>query len=608
MSDLAQMPIRLGLLAPVREVLLDLPPVNALGTEMRRALSVALAEAEAEIAVEAVVIRAEGRGFSAGADIQEFGAPPQDPDLASLCQQLEAMKKPTVVAIHGMALGGGLELALAARGRIALADAQVGLPEVTLGILPGAGGTQRLPRLIGAEQALRLMLTGRPISAAEALALGILDQVVENGLAEAALAMVAALVGKVVQPSSERREGMRDGLAYQAACTQARARVQDGRLPAPRRIVDCVEAAQLLPFAQGQAFERAAFADLVDTPESAGLRHVFFAERAAGRMDEARVTPRALHRIGVMGAGRPDLVLAALGAGWPVALVDPQRPALVSALEQIAAEQERAVQQQRLAESVREAEWARLTPSLGAAGLADADLVLVTDAALLAEAAEATRPGCVLVLTGRGAGIEGPRAADMLGLRLPPNGRLGELVVGTQAAPEAVATTLALLRRMGRLAVRSAAPGGVAGRVIVAGRAAVTHLVGAGYAEAQVAAALTGFGLGALAGPVPAGVQSGRDADEIVTRVLSAMANEGARLLGKGLAARPSDIDLGAVLLHGFPRWEGGPMFWADRRGLMILRRDLRVWAEEAPDLWAPAPLLTEMASRGRPFADLNRL
>jgi len=261
----------------VLELVIDAPPVNALGHAVRAALAGAIAQAEADGTVKAVVIRAAGRTFPAGADIAEFGQPPRAPLLPDLCNQIEACTKPVIAAIHGTALGGGLELALAAQVRVARADARLGLPEVLLGILPGAGGTQRVPRLIGAEQALRLMLTGRPIAAAEALALGLVDLVVEDGLEAAALSMAEAVIGTSLLPTCARNEGMRDAPAYQAAVVAARVAQHASRLPAPMRIVECVEAAQLLPFDQGLAFERAAFQDLVASPEAQGLRHAFFA-------------------------------------------------------------------------------------------------------------------------------------------------------------------------------------------------------------------------------------------------------------------------------------------------------------------------------------------
>ncbi len=591
-------------------LVIDQPPVNALSHPLRLALSDALRAAQADPDIAAIVIRAEGRSFAAGADITEHGKPTQAPLLSDLCAQIESGPKPVVAALQATALGGGLELALAAHGRVALVTAQVGLPEVNLGILPGAGGTQRLPRLIGAEQALRLMLAGTPITAAEALALGLLDHVVEGDLQTASLDLARSLIGKPLPRSGQCRIGMRDGLAYQNAIVAARNRLGDGRLPAPLRIVECVEAAQLLPIEQGLTFERAAYDDLVATPEAAALRYAFLAERRAARFPESATVPRDLQRIGVMGVGAVGLVLPLLLAGFPVVLVDGNRPALVTALEQIAAGLEQHVVSGALSETARDGHWARLTPALGVAAFADADLVVVAEAEALREAAEGTTAGVVLALTGRGAGIEGPRARDMLGLRLiGAENRLAEMMVGPQTEPKAVATLAQLCRKIGRGVVRSAAPGGVAGRVMVAGRAAVLHLRNAAVAEADLAAALTQFGLPMLLGSAGAPQKGTTDTarlHQITAQVLAAMANEGSRLLGRGMALRPSDIDFALVAGYGFPRWEGGPMHWADQRGLMVLRKDLRAWASEGPELWTPAPLFDSLISDGRKLADLT--
>ncbi|MDN5789073.1 enoyl-CoA hydratase/isomerase family protein, partial [Pseudorhodobacter sp.] len=247
-------------------VWIDNPPVNALGHALRAALAGAIEAASLNPGVRAVALLAKGRTFPAGADISEFGKPPQPPLLPDLCKLVESCPKPVVAGLHGTALGGGLELALSAHARIALSDARVGLPEVGLGILPGAGGTQRLPRLIGAPAALRMMITGKPISAEEALSLGLLDRVVERDLADATVTLALHMAANPPVPTRDRREGMADAKAYFSAIATARAAQVGTALPGPARIIDCVEAAMLLPFDQGLAFERAAFAELVVTP------------------------------------------------------------------------------------------------------------------------------------------------------------------------------------------------------------------------------------------------------------------------------------------------------------------------------------------------------
>ena len=588
---------------------MDAPPVNALSQALRAALWQALDLAEADPQIGAIVLAALGRTFPAGADITEFDAPAQAPGLPELCDRIEACTKPVVAALHGTALGGGLELALAAHGRVALASAKLGLPEIHLGVLPGAGGTQRLPRLIGAEQALRLMLTGRPVPAAEALALGLLDRVVEDGLAQAAADEVQRLLarGGDLPRSRDRRDGMRDGLVYQRVVAAARSQLAQHRLPAPLRIVECVEAAQLLPFDAGLAFEAAAFADLLATPQSAALRHAFLAERRAARFAETRISPRPdlppLRRVGLLGAAGADMALPLLQAEVEVVLVDPARTRLVQALERLAALQEQAVAAGRLTQARRDLDWARLGSALGVAALAECEAVLVADAALMPEAIEATAPGTLLALVGRGAVAPQHRAGDILGFR-PSGGRLVELVVTPDTQPAQVLQAQALARLSGHAVLRCGLPGGVAGRLMAAGRAAVAHLVMQGEPEEAVAAALIGFGLPALA-PPGQGAEA-RPGAQVLARVLSAMANEGARLLGAGIVENPAEIDFALVAGQGFPRWEGGPMYWADQRGLLILRRDLELWAPEAPEIWAIAPVLADLAARGARFRDLG--
>ncbi|MCU0856104.1 MAG: enoyl-CoA hydratase/isomerase family protein [Rhodobacteraceae bacterium] len=244
---------------------IDNPPVNALSQPVRAGLARLVGQAAADPAVEAIVIAAAGRTFPAGADLAEFGKAAADPRLPDLLALIEATPKPVVAAIHGSALGGGLELALACHYRLAAEDARLGLPEVTLGLVPGAGGTQRLPRLAGARVALDLMLKGRPVSADEAAEAGIVDGVVEGDLESAALSFAQSLKdeGLGPRPTSEIAAGFADPADYLAAVAEAREAQRAGPLEAPRRIVDCVEAALLMPFETGMAYERAAFEDLV---------------------------------------------------------------------------------------------------------------------------------------------------------------------------------------------------------------------------------------------------------------------------------------------------------------------------------------------------------
>ena len=678
-------------------LVVDNPPVNALGLAVRAGLWDGIAAAEADAGVRAIVIRADGRTFPAGADISEFGKPPADPWLPQVCDRIESCTKPVVAAIHGTALGGGLEVALAAHWRIAHASAKVGLPEVNLGILPGAGGTQRTPRLVGAAAALELMISGKPVGAVQALAMGLLDEVTEGDLPAAALALARRLVaqGAAPRPTRERREGMRDPVAYEQAVAAARAAHAAGRLPGPRRITDCVEAALLLPFDQGQAFERAAFAELVASPESAGLRHAFFAERRCAKMPEASVTPRPLAHVGVVGGGLmgAGIAYACLSAGLSVTLLERDREALVAGLERVARLQQGAVDKGRMTPAARDADWARLTGALDPAQLAPCDLAIEAvfedfdvKADVLRKLDAALRPGAVIATNTSYLDVNAlaavtARPADVVGLHFfsPAHVmRLLEIVVGGQTAPDVVATGLLLARKLGKVAVRSGVCDGFIGnRILSAYRQVAEYLVEDGASPAQVDRAMRGFGmpLGPFEVSDMAGLQiawarrkrqaatrdpalryvaiadrlceAGRfgqstgkgwyvydgrkpvedpevtaliaaeraakgiapqdfSDDEIRTRLLVAMANEGAKILAEGIALRPSDIDVVKLFGYGFPRWEGGPMHWADRFGILQLKQAVERFAPQAPAFWVPAPNLDGMIRNGTRFAALN--
>ena len=675
---------------------IDAPPVNALGAAVRAGLAEGLDAALTDPAIGAIVICAVGSSFSAGADIREFGRPPPQgvPGLPELCNRIEASAKAVIAAIQGAALGGGLELALAAHVRVAGSRARFGLPEVALGLLPGAGGTQRAPRLVGAGPALRLMLTGKPVSAPEALAMGLVDAVVED-VEQTAVALGADLADDRKPPvrTRDRQDGLQDVVRFQADVAAARAAAH-GRLPAPGRIVDCVEAAMLLPFDRGLVFERAAFEDLAASPESVGLRRAFFAERRAAVFPEAGALAHPVSHVGLVGLGETGAALAMLllQAGLRVTAVVKGSGPLEAGLSRVARLQEDAIAAGRLSDDARAPDRARLLPASDLSALAGCDLVIealpedeALKAAVLADIGRLLRPGAVIATTVSWLdpavlGSASGRAADVVGLHLcapAQRMRLAELGVSAQTGAEAVATLAALMRRIGKLPVRvRAAPGLVGNRVMAALHTAADLLLEEGAGPYQVDAALQdyGFALGPyraldLAGlqrglahrrregqagrpvaggdladmPVGAGrigQETGRGyylhdakgmrddpdvlslldelrsakgivprrvgSDEIRLRCLSALANEAAKVLGEGLAQRPSDIDAILVAGYGFPRWQGGPMAWAADRGLLVLRADLRRFAAQAPAFWAVAPLIDDLIRDGRQLDDLD--
>lgn len=296
--------VRFRVLDGVAVVTLDAPPVNALSAPLRAGLWDVLGRCGENPDIKAIVITATGKMFSAGADIREFGATARPPSLPQLCDLIETHSKPVVVAVQGQALGGGAEVALAAHYRIATQDARLGLPEVSLGLVPGAGGTQRLTRLIGAEPALQMMLSTSSMDSAAAHRLGLVDAVVQGDIASGAIAFARHLIqgGQGPRRTRDNRAHLTDGRAHQGVVGKARATLSHNPLYAPARVIDCVEAAGLLPFDAGLAFEADAFARCMDHPQSVALRHVFMAER---KIDSVLLDRRdgGFHPVAPMGMG-----------------------------------------------------------------------------------------------------------------------------------------------------------------------------------------------------------------------------------------------------------------------------------------------------------------
>src|SRR3989442_2834772 len=326
----AAAPVTRQLRGKILLVTIDNPPVNALGVDVRRGLVDAIDAAEANPAVAAVLIAGAGRNFIGGADIREFGQPPQPPSLPEVCNRIEACRKPVIAAIHGAALGGGLEVALAAHYRLATAGAKLGLPEVQLGLLPGAGGTQRTPRLIGVKAALDLMLSGRHASAKEALSLGLVDRLggSDDTLAEGlAYAQELLLAGAPVRRTRDATAALADRGAARAALEAARTETakKSRGLLSPMQIIEAVEAALEQPFDAGLARERELFLQCMQSPQRAGLIHAFFAEREVVKAPETKAAkPRPITSVGVIGGGTmgAGIAVAVLDAGLPVTMIE----------------------------------------------------------------------------------------------------------------------------------------------------------------------------------------------------------------------------------------------------------------------------------------------
>ena len=498
---------------PVAVVTLDNPPVNALSHAVRRALTEMAEQLDEDDAVEAVVLTCAGRTFIAGADVTEFGKPPAPPHLPDVVHRIEAASKPWVAAIHGSALGGGLEVALGCAARVAAPDASLGLPEVTLGIVPGAGGTIRTPRLVGVEKAVELVTSGKPVRAAAAQAMGLIDAVIEGDLVAGAVDYAAGLArNRCIIPIRQRAvTSMPD--AFWDDKREALKRSARGEI-APLRALDCVRKATETDFPTAAAYERDTFLDLRAGAQSAALRAVFFAERAAPRPPELKdMKPRALRGIGVIGGGTmgAGIAAAALDAGLAVTLIERDDEALARGKANLKTILDAAVKRGRLS---AEAAAARLAGVVGASdhsALADADLVieavfedLDVKRAVFAQAGKAVRPDAVLATNTSYldpdaifAGVPGPERCLGLHFFSPAHiMRLLEIVPARATAPDVVATGFALARAMNKIPVRAGVCDGFIGNRILKGtRAQAERLVLAGASPTQVDAALRAFGL-----------------------------------------------------------------------------------------------------------------
>lgn len=503
-------------------ITLDHPPVNALSVDVRRDLAAAVQAGQADPQVRAILLVGAGKNFIAGADIREFGKPPKPPILPDVCNQIEACTKPVVAALHGAALGGGLEVAMAAHYRVALPSAKLGLPEVTLGLLPGAGGTQRTPRLIGAAAALDLMLSGKPLSAADALKAGLVDTVVDAGASsdDALAAGLAYTRQLLAQGSGPRRS--RDAtaaladkataLAEAAAAGERVAKTLRG-LYSPAKIVQAVRAAIEQPFDEGLATERALFLQCVDSPQRAGLVHAFFAERDTTKIPELKeARPRRLETIGIVGGGTmgAGIAVAVLDAGLPVVMVEQDEAALERGRARVANVYELLVKKGRISDDERQARLARLTGATTYDALDNADLIIEAvfedmdvKLAVFAQLDRVAKPGAVLATNTSyldvnriASATRGP--ADVLGLHFfsPANiMKLLEIVVGQHTSPETVATGFELARRLRKTPVRAGVCDGFIGnRILAVHRQAADMMMEDGASPYDIDAAVREFG------------------------------------------------------------------------------------------------------------------
>ncbi|WP_174280303.1 3-hydroxyacyl-CoA dehydrogenase NAD-binding domain-containing protein [Sphingomonas bacterium] len=456
---------------------IDYPPVNALGVAVRRGLDEGFRTFDADPAVKAIILICAGRTFFAGADIAELGKPIAKPDLGAVFDILDHGSKPVIAAIHGTALGGGYELALACHHRIAVPSSKVGLPEVKLGLLPGAGGTQRLPRIVGAAVALDLISSGRPVSAPEALGLGMIDALAAEGsLRKDAIAFARGLVD-AARPSQRVRDRddklvpARENPGLFDAFLARNGRAFRG-LKAPASIVEAVRAAVTLPFDEGMKREAELLGPLMASTESQAQRYAFFAERETGKIpDIPSANPTLpIARVGVIGAGTMGggIAMNFLNAGLPVTIVETAQDALDRGMATIRRNYEATARKGRLTASEVEERMALLSPTLDMAALGEADLVIEAvyesmevKRAVFARLDAIARPGAILASNTSFLDLDAIAAVTarpdrVIGMHFfsPANVmRLLEVVRGAKTDPAVVATAMKLARTIGKVPV-----------------------------------------------------------------------------------------------------------------------------------------------------------
>jgi len=695
--------VRLSHQDGIAVITIDNPPVNALSPGVPEGIQETIRVAGSDPAVSAIVMIGAGRTFIAGADIREFGkiVRGERPRLTLLPMllEIEDCPKPVVMAIHGTAFGGGNEVAMAGHYRVASADAQIGQPEVKLGIIPGAAGTQRLPRLAGVAKAVEMCAFGEPIGAREALSVGIVDRIVEGDLLAGAIAFAREVAGKPARKTREREEKLRgvDASVFAKAREQA-ARTKRGQ-SAPAAAIEAVEAATRLSFAEGCARETAIFEACLFSAQSKAMIHAFFAERGVSKIPEvsSKTPVMKIERAAVVGAGTMGggIAMNYANAGIPVLLKEAGQEALDRGMATIRKNYARSVKSGRLTQAAMDERLGRISPQLTYEGFENADIIaeavfegMALKKQVFAELDAIAKPECILATNTSYLDIDEiasvtRRAELVVGHHYfsPANVmRLLEVVRGKATSPAVLATSMALGKRLRKVAVLAGNSGGFIGnRTLMPYLREAQFLVEEGASVEDVNGALYDFGMamGPLAMSDLAGLdvswrirqefkhlekpgvrvplvsdklcemgrfgqktgrgwsqydearnpspdaetaalieKTAREAgierravgrEEIVERCIFALINEGARLLGEGVALRAADIDVVYLNGYGFPVWRGGPMFYGGEVGLKnVLARVREFEGKHGPDLWSPAPLLVELAEGAQTFEDYD--
>jgi len=502
----------------VAVVTLNNPPVNGLGLETRTAAVNAIRQAESDDAVKAIVITGAGKAFSGGADIREFNSPKAltEPTLHSLIRVVENSSKPTVAAIHTVCMGGGLELALGCNYRVAIPGAQIALPEVKLGLLPGAGGTQRLPRVLGLEMALNMVVSGTPVPSEKLAGTALFDEVFPAGtdLLPAAIAFAEKVADMRPLPKVRDREvGYPNHEAF-LQFSRNTVKAMAGPFPAPLECVETVAASVTKPFEEGLKFERERFLHLAQTPESKALRHAFFAERAASKVpDVPSDTPvRNIERAAVIGAGTMGggIAMNFANAGIPVSILETRQEALDKGLATIRKNYENTVRKGKLTQEKCEQRMSLITGTLSYEDIAQADIVVEAvfedmgvKEQVFRKLDEVMKPGAILASNTSTLDLDRiasftRRPQDVIGLHFfsPANVmKLLEIVRGRETGKDVLATALALSKKIRKTGVVSGVCDGFIGnRMLEQYLRQAFFLLEEGALPEQVDAAIEKFG------------------------------------------------------------------------------------------------------------------
>ncbi|WP_186182754.1 3-hydroxyacyl-CoA dehydrogenase NAD-binding domain-containing protein [Burkholderia gladioli] len=501
----------------VAVITLNNPPVNGLGYSTRAGVMDGLDRALQDRAVTAIVLTGAGRAFSGGADITEFNTPKalQEPSLHTLIAAVEASAKPVVAAVHSVVMGGGLELALGAHYRIAAPGTQVALPEVKIGLLPGAGGTQRLPRALGLETALNMIVSGAAVPSEQLAKSGLFDEMAEGDLLEAAVALARCVGAKAApHPRVRDRKIEHPNAAGFIQFARNSARAAAPQYPAPHKCIDAIEAGVLKGFDQGLIDEREGFVALVQTPESRALRHAFFGERAASKIPDVPAdTPvREIRKLGVIGAGTMGggITMNFLNAGLPVTLLETKQEALERGLATIRKNYEAQVKKGKLSEEKLEARMALISPTLSYEDLKDADLIieavfeeLGVKEQVFRKLDEVAKAGAILASNTSTLDVNKiaaftRRPQDVVGMHFfsPANVmKLLEVVRGEHTAKDVLATVMQLAKKIRKTAVVSGVCDGFIGnRMVEQYIRQALFMLEEGALPAQVDRAIEAFG------------------------------------------------------------------------------------------------------------------